>query len=160
MINAKRTPTATSWRFSGWGEVERERSVVVRARGERFVAQPGVALFMLAVESFNAEVMLESCSPIDVMAAVFSRREEEAERGARVASANLSLAVFVNIWVGLLEEKRGSSTEEGWILTDCAGVGLDGGKELSQDRDSICTAVEGRSRGCDGEAAEKEGGEV
>jgi hypothetical protein len=90
---------------------------------------------------------------------LFEKRGGGGERGEG-SICDLSLAVFVNIWVGLMKEKRGSSTEEGWMLTDCAGVGLDGGKELSQDRDSICTAVEGRSRGCDGEAAEKEGGKV
>jgi hypothetical protein len=94
------------------------------------------------------------------MAAVFSTREEETERGARVASVVLLLAVFMNIWVGLVKERRKLLTEEGWMLTDCAGVGLDGGKELSQNRDGICATVDDRSRRCDGEAAEKEGREV
>jgi len=50
------------------------------------VAFAGARSRICVVESVMAAVILLSCSPTLGIAAVFSRRDEDAERGARVAS--------------------------------------------------------------------------
>jgi hypothetical protein len=82
MMSARIALTAMSWRFSGWAlmtsSISMERFSVVELTG-------GSALISFVVE-VTAAVILLICAPTSAVAAVFSRRPEEAERGARVAS--------------------------------------------------------------------------
>lgn len=83
MMSARMALTAMSWRFSlGWAwrssSVSTKRFSVVELTGGRALIS-----FVVAV---TAAVMRLIWAPTSAVAAVFSRRGEEAERGARVAS--------------------------------------------------------------------------
>jgi hypothetical protein len=79
MMRLRRTPTVRPiWRFSTGS------TLVVSAAGGR-------ALMSLVVAEM-ADVMRLICVPTSSVAAVFSRRDESTERGARVASVSVSNA--------------------------------------------------------------------
>lgn len=83
MMSARMALTAMSWRFSlGWALMSSSISM------ERFsvVALTGGSCWISLVVAVTAAVILLICAPTSAVAAVFSTRPEEAERGARVAS--------------------------------------------------------------------------
>lgn len=90
MIKARIAPTAINWRFSlGSARVERSMSRLVSTsrRSERLdVALTGGRFLISPVVEVTAAVMRLICSPTLAVAAVLSRREDEGDRGARVAS--------------------------------------------------------------------------
>jgi len=91
MMRARRAPTAISWRFSfGWmfsmtSEFERVERVGC-------VAFAGASSLIDEVVDVMAAVILLICAPTCGIAAIFSRRGDEGERGARVASVGDFLA--------------------------------------------------------------------
>jgi uncharacterized membrane protein len=90
MIRASRAPTAISWRFSlGWASMSSASVSVTTARFSGVALTCGSALISLVVDVMAA-VMRVIWVPTWAVAAVFSRRLEEGDRGARVASTIIS----------------------------------------------------------------------
>jgi hypothetical protein len=87
IMRARMALTAMSWRFSlGWAVMSSSISM------ERFsvvlVELTGGSCLISLVVAVTAAVILLICAPTSAVAAVFLRRSEEAERGARVASGD------------------------------------------------------------------------
>lgn len=80
------------------------------------------------------------------MAAVFSRREEEGERGARVASRRYESVGSISMFCWLVER------------TDSASVGLHSRIEVLENANCVCTL--GDDGAGNGEASQSEDGEV